>query len=312
MDWERFRPVLKKALKKAHKNTAGRTPYAAVLMFKMPVLQSLYNLSDDQTEYQIRECFSFLRFLRLTPESAIPDAKTVWLYRESLKEPQAMDTLFATFERYRTGPGYQARKGTVVDARIVSVPKPRHSREAHQTIQDGLIPADWVKQPTNLAQKDTEARCTGKHGKNYYGYKNHIASDVKHKLVRGFTVTPASTHDSQEFETLRKVPSTLQAVWADSACQSEAHAELQKSRGLHNHLHDRPWREQTLTRAARRRNKRRSRIRARVEHVFGHQVTVMHQKTLRSIGQARAEVKIGFANLAYNMRRLGHLERCAA
>lgn len=129
--------------------------------------------------------------------------------------------------------------------------------------------------------------------------------------MRAYTVTPASTHDSQEFETLVKVPNTLRAVWADGAYQSEAHAELLKHRGIHNHVHERPWREQTLTPAQQRRNQRRSRIRARVEHVFGHQVTTMQQTILRTIGRARAEIKIGLANLAYNMSRLGQLERHA-
>ncbi|MGH8399262.1 MAG: IS5 family transposase [Gammaproteobacteria bacterium] len=311
VDWERFRPVLKKALKKSRKNTAGRRPYDSVLMFKVLVLQSLYNLSDDQTEYQIRDRFSFLRFLKLTPEAVIPDAKTVWLFRESLKEAKVMDQLFTGFEGYLTGLGYKAQKGTVVDARIVSVPKQRNSREENQTLKDGLIPADWVKQPAKLAQKDTQARWTRKHGKHFYGYKNHLAIDVKHKLVRGYTVTPASTHDSQEFETLLKAPNTRKAIWADGAYQSEAHAELLKSRGIQNHLHERPWKDQALTPVQRRRNKRRSRIRARVEHVFGHQVTSMRQTIVRTIGQARAEIKIGLANLAYNMSRLGQLERLA-
>lgn len=311
VDWERFRPVLKKALKKSRKNNAGRKPYDNVLMFKVLVLQSLYNLSDDQTEYQIRDRFSFLRFLRLTPESEVPDAKTVWLFRENLKEAKAMDKLFATFEGYLTGLGYHAQKGTVVDARIVEVPKQRNRREENQTIKDGLVPADWIEQPAKLAQKDTQARWTQKHGKNFYGYKNHIAIDVKHKLVRGYTVTPASTHDSQAFAALIRVPNTRKAVWADAAYQSEAHAELLKHRGIQNHVQARPWREQSLTPAQQRRNKSRSRIRARVEHVFGHQVKAMKQTLVRSIGQARAEIKIGLANLAYNMSRLGQLERCA-
>ena len=309
VEWERFRGVLQRALKKPRKNSAGRKAYDVVLMFKVLVLQSLYNLSDEQTEYQIRDRFSFMRFLGLTPEAGVPDAKTVWLYRESLKQAGAIDELFATFEGYLTGRGYQAQKGTVIDARMVEVPRQRNTREENQTLQDGLIPAEWVEQPAKLAQKDTEARWTQKQGQHYYGYKNHIAIDVKHKLVRGFTVTPASTHDSQEFETLVKVPNTLQAVWADGAYQSEAHAALLERRGIHNHVHERPWREQTLTPTQQRRNQRRSRIRARVEHVFGHQVNTMKQTILRTIGQARAEIKIGLANLAYNMSRRGQLER---
>lgn len=132
VDWERFRPVLKQALKKSRKNAAGRKPHDAVLMFKVLVLQSLYTLSDEQTEYQIRDRCSFLRFLGLTPESAIPNAKTVWLYRESLQEAEAMDKLFARFEDYLAELGYQAQKGTVVDARIVEVPKQRNRREENR------------------------------------------------------------------------------------------------------------------------------------------------------------------------------------
>jgi len=119
---------LKKALKKSRKNHAGRKPFDAVLMFKVLVLQSLYNLSDDQIEYQIRDRFSFLRFLGLSPESVVPDAKTVWLFRESLKDAGVIEKLFATFEGYLTDLGYQAQKGTVVDARIVEVPKQRNTR----------------------------------------------------------------------------------------------------------------------------------------------------------------------------------------
>lgn len=311
VDWEVFRPVWKKALKKSRKNHAGRKSYDAVLRFKVLVLQSLYNLGDDQTEYQIRDRFSFLRFLGLTPESVVPDAKTVWVFRESLQEARGMGKLFARFEDYLTDRGYQARTGTVVEARIVEVPKQRNIREENQTIQDGRTPAKGVQQPAKLAQKDTEARWTQKHGKNYYGYQNPIAINVKHKRVRGYTVTPASTHDSQEFEALIGVPNTRQAVWADGAYQSAEQTNLLKQRGIANHLHERPWRKQTLTPAQQRRNKSRSRIRVRVEQVFGHQVTTMKQTVLRTIGQARAEFKIGLANLAYNMSRLGQLQRLA-
>jgi IS5 family transposase len=251
VDWEVFRPVLKKALKKERKSAAGRKEYDRVLMFKVLVLQSLYNLADEQTEYQIRDRFSFLRFLGLTPESVIPDAKTLWVFRESLKQAGAVDKLFARFEDYLTGLGYRAQKGTVIDARIVEVPRQRNTREENQTIKDGLIPAEWVEPPAKLAQKDTEARWTRKHDQNYYGYKNHIAIDAKHKLVRGYAVTAASVHDSQLFPTLIKAPNTRSAVWADGAYQSKEHAALLKRRGIANHVHERPWREQLLTEAQR-------------------------------------------------------------
>lgn len=77
VNWERFRPTLNKVLEKERKSNAGRKPFDPVLMFKVLVLQGLYNLADDQTEFQIRDRFSFLRFLGLTPEGKAPDAKTM-------------------------------------------------------------------------------------------------------------------------------------------------------------------------------------------------------------------------------------------
>lgn len=312
VDWEHFRPTLGKVLNKDRKSNAGRKPFDVVLMFKVLVLQSLYNLGDDQTEFQIRDRFSFLRFLGLTPERKIPDAKTLWLFRETLKEAGLIEKLFATFEACLAQRGYTAQKGSVVDARIVAVPRQRNTREENALIKAGLIPAKWVEQPAKLAQKDIEARWTQKHGKNHYGYKNHINVDVKHKLIRRYAVTPASTHDSQVFESLLDKHNTRRAVWADSAYASDAHARWLKQRGIANHLQERPWRDQTLTPASRKRNRQRSRVRARVEHVFGHQVQAMKQTIMRTIGRARARVKIGLANLAYNMSRLAQLERLAA
>ncbi len=63
-------------------------------MFKTLVLQSLYNLSDEQVEFQIRDCYSFCRFLGLAPEGRVPDAKTVWHFSEELKKRNLAEKLF--------------------------------------------------------------------------------------------------------------------------------------------------------------------------------------------------------------------------
>ncbi len=77
VDWEHFRPTLTVVQEKNRKSRAGRTPYDVVLMFKVLVIQHLYNLSDNEAEYQIRDRYSFCRFLGPTPEGKIPDAKTM-------------------------------------------------------------------------------------------------------------------------------------------------------------------------------------------------------------------------------------------
>ena len=304
VDWHVFPPILTKGLKIARKTKAGRPSYDALLMFKMVILQSLYNLGDDQTEYQVRDRLSFQRFLGLEAESKVPDAKTLWLFKESLKKGMLDETLFGAFGRYLEQLGLTAQQGTVIDARIIPVPKQRNTLEENQTLKDGLIPSDWVKKPHKLAQKDTQARWTMKRKQSYYGYKNHIGVDVKHKFIRRYAVTSAEVHDSQVFEPLLDERNTKRTVYADSAYRSEEAEALLQEKGYISRVHHRAWGGQSLTTLQTRWNKARSKVRARVEHVFGHQVQSMQQTLVRGIGLERMRLKIGIANLAYNMRRL--------
>ena len=307
VDWSVFAPILTKGLAKPKKSKAGRPSYDALLMFKILILQSLYNLADAQTEFQIRDRFTFLRFLGLTPESRIPDEKTIWLFRESVKSRGLYEELFVTFSRFLAAQGFVAQRGTVIDARIVEVPKQRNTREENATIKEGLMPADWGKQPAKQAQKDIEARWTQKHGKNYYGYKNHIAIDVKHKFIRRYQVTPAHVHDSQCLAALLDRNNGARTVYADSAYRSQELERLLKRKRFTSCIHHRAWQAQELTPRQVRENRARSRIRARVEHVFGHQVKAMRQSVVRGIGLARIHARIALANLAYNMSRLAQL-----
>ncbi len=82
IDWEGFRPLLRSVYKKSGPSKGGRSPFDAVLMFKVLLLQHFYHLSDDQTEFQIRDRYSFCRFLGLTPEGRVPDVKTIWVFKE--------------------------------------------------------------------------------------------------------------------------------------------------------------------------------------------------------------------------------------
>jgi IS5 family transposase len=308
VDWSVFEPILASGLAKEKKGNAGRpVTFPPLLLFKVLILQSLYNLADAQTEFQIRDRFTFLRFLGLTPESRIPDEKTIWLFRESVKSRGLYDELFATFSRFLGAQGLRAQQGTVIDARIVEVPRQRNTRSENATIKEGLLPEAWEKHTAKKAQKDIDARWTQKNGKHYYGYKNHIAIDAKHKFIRRYQVTAAHVHDSQCFEPLLDRRNGERTVYADSAYRSEAHERLLKRKRFKSRVHHRAWRDQTLTKREQRENRARSRIRARVEHVFGHQVKAMRQTIVRGIGLARIRTRIALANLAYNMSRLAQL-----
>jgi IS5 family transposase len=301
IDWEEFRPGLMKVREKERKSNAGAKSYDVVLMFKSLIIQSLYNLSDEELEYQMLDRWTFMRFLGVGPGDRVPDAKTIWLFREQLKEAGLVEELFKMFDRHLQVSGYVARKGQIVDASIVSVPKQRNTREENALIKEGSEPEDWNE--AKRRQKDTEARWLKKNGKNYYGYKNHVNVDVKHKLIRGYAVTDASVHDSQVFGDLLHEGNRSKDVYGDSAYRSEEILEMLKGQGYREHLQRKGYRHRKLTDWEKQGNHTRSKIRSRIEHVFGVQAMMAGDLILRTIGIARARVKIGLRNLAYNMFR---------
>ena len=168
--WEDFRGCLNAVCRrsdKARKSRAGRKPWDAVVMFKTIILSALYNLSDDQVEHQIRDRLSFMRFLGLGLEDRVPDAKTVWLYRERLTQAGVIETLFETFDGHLKDQGYLAMGGQIIDASIVAVPKQRNSRKENAGIKAGEMPGCWQDKPAKRRQKAVEARWTKKHGRSH-------------------------------------------------------------------------------------------------------------------------------------------------
>ena len=203
--------------REARISLAGRKPWDVVMMFNALVLSALYNLSDDQIEFQIRDRLSFMRFLGLGLEDRVLDAKTVWLYREALVKAGKVEELFGLFEGYLVREGYLARGGQILDASIVPVPRNHNRREENETIKAGDVPEEWKDKPAKMSQKDIDAHWTKKHGKSYFGYKNHVNIDCKHKFVRRYHVTNAAAHDSQAVDDLLMKGNTSRDVWADAA-----------------------------------------------------------------------------------------------
>lgn len=303
VNWDVFKADLDTIREKERKSPAGRKPFDVVLMFKVLVLQSLYNLSDDAVEYQIRDRLSFMRFLGLSIGDRVPDAKTVWLFREELGQAGLVKRLFKRFDTYLRQHGFKARKGQIVDASIVSVPIQRNSREENKQVKEGTVPEDWSE--VKRRQKDVHARWSARPHKHAYGYKNHISIDNENKLIRDYAVTDASVYDGRVFGDLLDDTNTSRDVWADSAYRSEENRAELDSRGFREHLQRKGCRHRKLTGWEKQGNRTRSRIRCRVEHVFGMQAQLAGTLILRTAGILRAEIKIGLRNLAYNMHRFG-------
>jgi IS5 family transposase len=283
------------------KAPCGPKPWCAEVMVRVLVLKRLYNLSDEQMAYQLRDRLSFLRFVRLGLGDAVPDSRTIWLYADQLAKADGARKLFEAFNQQLAERGLLVKEGMMVDATFVEVPRQRNTREDNAKIKQGETPAEWSQQPRKRAQKDVDARWTKKNNQSFYGYKDHVKVGAKTKLIHAFSVTPASTHDSQAMAGL--VSAGDCAIHADSAYTGEAIAADLLAKGVHNYIHEKGTATTPLSEEQQRANHRKSKTRARVEHPFAFMEKSLGRIYNRCIGMVRNKYQIGMMNLCYNLCR---------
>src|SRR5688500_5005192 len=139
-------------------------------MFKVLIVQASHSLSDERTEYLIKDRLSFMRFLGLSLADRVPDANSIWNFREALTRAQiggvpTIEALFRRFEAQLAAAGYIAMGGQIVDATVVAAPKQRNTEDEKRALREGRIPEAWASRPPKLAQKDRDARWTVKYSK---------------------------------------------------------------------------------------------------------------------------------------------------
>ena len=322
VDFEAFRAELARAVPRSDGSKGGRPAFDRVFMFKVLILQAAHGLSDERAEYLIKDRLSFMRFLGLGLADAVPDANTIWTFREALTRAQidgrpAIEALFKAYEAALTRAGFLAMGGQIIDASIVAAPKQRNTDGEKRDIKDGRIPEAWRDQPAKLAQKDRDARWTVKWSKAKpsddgsprldlavpaFGYKNHIGIDRRHGLIRTWTATDAARHDGAQLPNLISRSNTGGHVWADTAYRSKANEKHLAESGLHSQIHRKKPKGKPMPERTARANGAKSKVRSAVEHVFARQKGPMGL-FVRTVGMARARVKIGLANIVYNMKR---------
>ncbi len=307
IDWEIFRPIVEKETLKADKGMGGQPPYDRVLLFKIVILQKFYNISDEQIEYQINDRLSFMRFLGLSLADDVPDSTTIWLFKEKLAKGGADKKLFEIFNNVLEEKGLIAHEGAIIDASFVEVPKQRNSKEENNKIKEGKVPEEWKENENKLSQKDVDARWTKKNNTSYYGYKDHVKVDGKSKLVTKYEITDASVHDSQTLESLLDETDSDKTIHADSAYVGQE--EIFEKKNVKSRVHEKGYKGKPLTDAQKEENREKSKVRARVEHVFGFIENSMNGLFIRSIGLVRAKFNIGLMNLTYNIFRYLYLCR---
>ena len=320
VDFEIFRADLANAVPRGDRSRGGRPPFDPVLKFKMLVLQALNGLSLEQTEFLVKDRLSWMRFCGLGPGDAIPDANTLWDFREALIAADALDALFARLDRAISEAGYLPMSGQIMDATLVAAPRQRNTEDEKARIKAGESAKEiWKDEPFKARQKDTDARWTVKFSKARpaeggqkqqvdiaiptFGYKNHVSIDRRHGVIRKSLVTDAAAHDGARLrEGLIDPSNTASDVWADSAYRSAENEHFLKGAGKTSRIHRRKPKGRPMPARTRKANAARSAVRSRVEHVFAYQKGPMGM-IVRTIGIARAKATITLANIAYNMKR---------
>ena len=299
-----FRESLEnKLLNTNKKNNTGAKSYDVVMLFKILILQRYYGLGDSQVEYQILDRTSFKIFLGLETGDKVPDEKTVWSFRERLTRTGLVEELFEQFTSFLEAQELIFNQGQLIDASFTVAPRQRNTREENKKIKNGEGGDLWNDEPNKKKHKNIDARWTKKKGETFYGYKNHAKVDTKSKFINTYTVTDPSVHDSQALDDLLTEKDKAQDLHADSAYTGEEQEKIIQKYGMNNKVHQRKYRNTPLTNKQKASNTNKSKIRARVEHVFGFMEQSMNGLVLRSVGIVRATGIIGLINLTYNLFR---------
>ncbi len=278
---------MNRALAYSDESKGGRPPFDPVLMFKILVIQTLNNLSDERTEYLINDRLSFMRFLGLGLSERVPDAKTVWLFRERLTQAGAIDVLFKRFDAILRNAGYLLMSGQILDATLVAAPKQRNTNGEKADLREGRILQDWQDKPSKLSHKDRHARWTLKFTKAkrqddgtipstdlaipFFGYKSHISINRKFRLIRKWKTDAAASDGVRLREELLDHSNTASDVWADTAYRSKANEDFMEKHGSVSKVHRKKPYLKPMPRDIQKSNAGKSVIRSRVEHVFADQ-----------------------------------------
>jgi len=304
VNWHIFTPVLDEAIPRIPNPKGGRPPLDNLLMFKVLVIKRLYNLSFEQTEYQINDRISFMRFLGFGIGDSVPDESTIWLYEDLLSKSESGKKLFDMFFKAIAEKGYITRAGSIVDASFIEAPKRKNTKEQRETLKKGEIPAEWddAEHPQKLMQRDTDAAWTKKGNESHFGYKDNVKVDLDSKLITDYRVTPASTNDAKAAEGIFNEQDNV--AYGDSA-----YPNMELPEGVENRICEKGNRNHPLTEEQKQNNHEKAKQRCRVEHVFAGMVQMVGGTNIRCKSGSRAEFNISMLNLLYNMRRVVSLNR---
>lgn len=272
LDFEEFRPLLEREFK-AH--ALGQSSYDPVFLFKVILLQKWYDLSDPDVEELLYDRVSFRDFLGLGLNDAVPDETTICLFRKRLKESGLYEKLFRRVNELLSERGLLVKTGAIVDATFVKAPKGKK--------QDG-----------------TPSDSGADYGHKGHGYSVHVNATLD-TLITEVEVTSARPHDSQHISDVLTGEET--ALYADSAYGAAEYRETLEELEIEDHILEKAQKNKPLTDEQNATNREKSRIRSRVEHIFGHWKVRHGFEQVRYDNLRANRLDAFFHAIAHNLRR---------
>lgn len=272
INWQPFEQILGVL----HPAKVGRKAYNPVMMLKILIIQQIYGHSDPEMELMLKGNLFYRRFLGLSAVDPVPDHSTISRFRSDLKSMNLYRKCFSELKRQIAKKGFELRAGKIIDARLVKA----------------------ARKPG----KDEDASFTKKGKKTLYGYKDHIGVDPKSEFVSEFICTPANVHDSQVMEEL--IEGHEQAIFADKAYDKESLKKKYRQEGKFYGILSKARRNRPLSSKQKRRNRKLSRVRAKVEKVFGIFSLHLQREKARYVGLFANEIHLFLTCFTYNMLNL--------
>lgn len=288
VNWENLESICKSMYKDTKR---GRPSLPIVIALKCLVLQYLYNLSDPALEDALIDRLSFQRFLGVSFDTELPDFTTIWRFRERLIKADLLEEIFNNILKQLDKRKVILRKGTLIDATIVQAAR---KKVKNKSTRDGNV--------KKSSQKDHDATGTKKGGKQYFGYKGHIAADQGSNIIRRKRFTTASVHDSREFDNL--ICGDEQSVFADKAYADDNRKRNMRKKGIYCGIMDKGRRGRPkLSKQQKKANNWKKRIRNAVERPFAHFKKHMGFRSVRYVNIKRNELHFTFLCMIHNIRR---------
>ena len=262
----------------------GRPPMPLETMLRIYFLQQWYALSDPAAEEALYDMDSMRHFAQLElGDDALPDETTILRFRRLIEAHDLSVALFKDINAYLVESGIQVSKGSMIDATIIPAPSSTKNKEK---------------------QRDPEMKSTRKNNQYFFGMKIHLGSDVNSNAIHSATVTSANVSDIDEMPTL--IRESDEVVFADAGYTSDSYKRGARSMGICWKVNDKRKPKKNMSSRQKKRNRRNSQVRARVEHCFGVLKCRFGYRKARYKGLEKNRVQVfallGLANL-YMLRK---------